>query len=174
MNNYNKLIIFLFVLISGFTIAILYLSWPEITGKSYILDVPGPVDPFDPIRGQYTTIRYEINNIRELDFLKEDDKGRDIYVILEKDSNGIYRPKGALFEKPANKDFIKGVIKQVDGKSVKIEYGIEQFFFERGAKFSMINITVEVKVSSSGRASIYKILQNGNPLNITYRERGFL
>ena len=56
---------------------------------------------------------------------------------------------------------------------MRIEYGIEQFFFERGAKFSMRNITVEVKISNSGQARISKILQNGEPLEIEYKDVGF-
>jgi uncharacterized membrane-anchored protein len=54
-----------------------------------------------------------------------------------------------------------------------VEYGIEQFFFERGATFSMRNITVEVKISRSGQARISKILQNGQPLKIEYNKVGF-
>lgn len=165
MKNLNKLIIFISLLILGFVIAIIILSWPLLTGKTFIL-ATAPVDPFDVLRGQYITISYEISRLTNI---SESDIGNYIYVVLEKDSSGIARAKEVLLEKPEG-NFIKGKIKNVFGNSAIAEYGIEQFFFERGATFSIRNITVEVKISSSGQARISKILQDGKPLDITYRK----
>ena len=41
---------------------LLYLSIPLLSDTSVILSTQ-PVDPFDPIRGQYMIISYEINSI---------------------------------------------------------------------------------------------------------------
>lgn len=172
MNNYNKLIIFISVLIIGFGGAMLYLSWPLLTGKSYTLATM-PVDPFDILRGQYITIRYEIGTVSNKDLnFTEADVRKNIYVILKKDINGISRLKEVSFEKPGSGlDFIKGNIKSVYGNSANVEYGIEQFFFERDARVETRGMTIEVKVDDSGQARIYQLLKDGEPLNIQYKNR---
>lgn len=169
--NYIKLIIFISIFIIGVVIAIIYLSWPLLTGKTHILSTQ-PIDPFDVLMGQYISISYEINRISNTTGISESNVGDYVYAVLEKDSSGISRPKKAVLEKPAEGDFIRGKIIDVYGSTARVEYGIEQFFFERGAEFSMRNITVEVKISSSGQARISKLLQDGKPLEIKYREVG--
>jgi|SRR3989344_233081 len=170
MNNYTKLIIFAVIFLLGFSIAIIILSWPFLTGKTYVLATIQPIGPFDIIMGQYATINYEINRLSNISGITGNDSGKVIYVILEKDSSGISHPISVSLSKPENKELIKGKIEYAYGNSARVEYGIEQFFFERGASFSMRNITVEVKVSSSGKARISKLLQNGKSLDIKYRE----
>ena len=73
-------------------------------------------------------------------------------------------------EKPQRGTFIKGTVKSAYGGTMRVEYGIEQFFFERHADFPQRDLTVEVKVSSSGQARISQLLHEGKPINITYRE----
>ena len=51
-----------------------------------------------------------------------------------------------------------------------MEYGIEQFFFERHAELPTRNITVEVSVANSGRAKLSQMLYNGEPIEIEYEE----
>jgi len=60
--QYIRLAIALAVIFGIIIAFLLYVSWPLIVGESIILDTR-PVDPFDPLRGQYFTIRYEIGTI---------------------------------------------------------------------------------------------------------------
>lgn len=168
MNQYKKLIIVITLLIIGFGLAILILSWPLLTGKTYVL-ATAPIDPFDLFRGQYIQINYEISRVT-ISNISESNIGDYIYVDLEKDSEGIYRFKQASLEKPEQGDFIRGKIISAYGSTARVEYGIEQYYFERGAEFSTINLTIEIKVSSSGQARIQRLLQDGQPINISYRE----
>ena len=160
-----KLIIILLVLGligGGF---LLYLSIPLLSNTSVILSTQ-PVDPFDPIRGQYMIIGYEINSIPLLVNAKP---GNNIYVLLEEDENGISRYKSSSFDKPEG-IFINGEVKSVRDSTMRVEYGIEQYFFERGAKFNTSINNVEVKLSSGGRSTIVAILdQNKEPVKITYK-----
>ena len=171
--DYAKFLVFAALLILGFGIAILALSWPLLTGKAYVL-ATAPVDPFDAFRGQYINIRYEITTLNATLLsnlaVSESDAGKYIYIILKKDDSAIYRPENVSFEIPRDEDFIRGKISDVRGNSAIVEYGIEQFFFESGAGFSVRNITIELKVSDSGQARISKILQDGKPLDIKYKE----
>jgi uncharacterized membrane-anchored protein len=166
MNQYTRLMIALIVLLGIAGTFILYLSLPFLTGKAIVL-ATRPVDPFDLLRGQYMTINYEISNIPAVEGAKESDR---IYVLLNPDNQGIWRYKEAALVKPNDGTFIKGIVKSVYGNNMWLEYGIEQFFFERNAKLPTRNITVEAKVDSSGQARIVNLLHNGKPIEIEYKK----
>lgn len=155
-------VLILFVILSF----ILYNEWPFLAGEKIVLAIE-PVDPFDLLRGQYMTIRYDISTIDNIDGFRI---GEDVFVSLTKDSHGIWRMDSFSRLKPNDKDFIKGKVVSVYGNSARIEYGIEQFFFERNANLPTINITAKVAVSSSGRAKLVQLLQNGVPIKIEYKK----
>jgi uncharacterized membrane-anchored protein len=145
---------------------ILYNQWPLMTGDKIVLATQ-PVDPFDPFRGQYMTINYEISRISDVEGFEE---GNPIYISLKEDEQGIWRKDDVSKSKPQRGDFIKGEVISIHGNSVRIEYGIEQFFFERHAQLPTRNITVEVSVASSGRAKLSQMLHNGEPIEIEYEK----
>jgi uncharacterized membrane-anchored protein len=147
-------------LVGGF---ISYNYWPILTGQKIVLDTR-PVDPFDPFRGQYMTIGYEISWI---DNVTGFEQGDNIYVSLDEDDEGVWRYEGTSKSKPKG-DFIKGEVERAYDNRVSVRYGVEQFFFERNAKVPTENITVEVAVASSGRAKFVQMLQNGKPIEIEY------
>jgi uncharacterized membrane-anchored protein len=149
---------------------ILYLSWPLLTGKTVVL-ATRPVDPFDIFRGQYITINYEIGSIPAIDGARE---GESVYVVLEEDEGGIWRYEDASLVRPDEGTFIKGVISSINGENMRVEYGIEQYFFERGAQLPRGALEVEVKLSKSGQARILQLLQDGEPIDIVYRDRNFI
>jgi len=160
-----RLILALIVVFGIVLIFILYSAWPIITGKEIVL-ATRPVDPYDLFRGQYLTINYEINSLPSISGVQQGDK---VYISLKEDDLGIWRFKSASLIAPSG-DFISGNVKSVYNDKMNIEYGIEQFFFEKGAEFSTANITVKAKVSSSGQARISELLQNGEPIEMKYRQ----
>ena len=163
--QYIRLIIALAVVLGISGIFILYLSMPLIGGKTVVLKTQ-PVDPFDIFRGQYMTISYEISRI---DFPPEAKEGDPVYVSLEEDEDGIWNGKGSSLNKPDGGVFIKGTLRQ-SWRGLTAEYGIEQYFFERNAELPWRNIQVKAKIGNSGQARIVELLQDGKPINITYRE----
>ena len=165
MKHQTRLILGLIVLLGITGTFILYLTWPLLTGKTVIL-ATRPVDPFDILRGQYITINYEISTIPVIGGAKE---GASVYVILKEDENKIWRYQEASLSKPVG-TFIKGAITSIYGGNMRIEYGIEQYFFERNAELPRRDLTVEAKISSSGQARIVELLMNGTSLNITYKK----
>lgn len=166
--EYLKLAIILLILFGILGGFLLYVSYPLLSTKTVILATQ-PVDPFDLIRGQYIMIRYEIGTIPIIDGAE---LGDDVYTILEEDNNEIFRYKSASLNKPSKDDlFIRGQIKSIYGDSMYIEYGIEQYFFERGAKFNTRGITVKVKLSDNGGARIVELLEDGKPIKIEYENK---
>lgn len=164
MKQTLKLIIGLCILLIIAGSFILYLSLPLLTGTTIIL-ATRPVDPFDLLRGQYMTINYEINRVKGLKAMP----GESVYVSLQPDKEGIWRQVAAGAEKPGSGVFIRGRVKD----PARVEYGIEQYFFEQGAQIPATSITVEAKVDSTGRASIVQLLHKGKPVEIKYRQREY-
>jgi uncharacterized membrane-anchored protein len=161
--EYLRLIIALGVLLLITLSFTLYLSWPLLTGTTVVL-ATRPVDPFDPLRGQYMTIGYEIANIPIIDVVE----GTNIYITLKEDNEGIWRYDKSSLTIPSEGIFIKGTVLSTRRNLTNVQYGIEQFFFERNAKVPTRNITVKAKISSTGGARIVELLQDGQPIEIKY------
>lgn len=164
--QYLSLIIVLALVLAALASFIIYNQWPFMTGNKIILATQ-PIDPFDPFRGQYMAINYEISRISDLEGFELRDT---IYVSLKEDEQGIWRKEGVSKSRPETGEFIKGKVISIYENITWIEYGIEQFFFERGAELPRENITVEAVVSASGRAGLVQLLHNGEPLKIKYDE----
>ncbi len=163
--EYKKLIIGISVIFGILILFIGFLSLPYLFGKTIVLKTM-PVDPFDVFRGQYVVINYEISNIPAISGARE---GQTVYVLLEEREDGIFYYKSAQLEKPEG-IFIKGRVNYISNDQMRVEYGIEQYFFERGAEFQTRNMTVEAKVDWSGNSRISKLLQDGKPIEMKYRD----
>jgi len=159
--QYKRLILFLVLLLGVAGAFILYAWWPLLTGKTIIL-ATRPVDPFDLLQGQHIIINYEISNIPAIEGAGA---GDTVYVILKEDAGGIWRYQSASLEPPKEGMFLRGTLVN----NGRVEYGISKYFFEKDAQFPTRNITVEVKVGSSGDARISNLLQNGKPIEVQYR-----
>lgn len=168
--QYVRLTIALVILCGILGSFIIYLAWPLLTGTTVVLATQ-PIDPFDPLRGQYMTIRYEISTILSIPGASV---GDTVYVSLHEDDSKIWRYQSASLSRPQDGIYIKGTIDDVDDKTMNLNYGIEQYFFERGASIPTQNITVEAKLSSNGGARITHLLENGKPIKIKYAEKNWL
>ena len=162
--RFSIVITVLVLILGGF---LLYLSIPLLGDKTIILDTR-PLDPFDPLLGQYVTIAYEIGTINSN---LNVEAGDTVYVILYEDENGISRYQSASLTKPKEESFIKGEVKSVYNNKIRIEYGIEKYFFERGATFPTRGIQIEVKLSDSGQGRISELLQDGKQVKIQYENK---
>ena len=164
--QYVRLIAVVSVVLLVLVSFILYNQWPLMTGDKLVLATQ-PVDPFDPFRGQYMAINYEISGLSDVDGFET---GDTIYVSLKEDDEGIWRKENVSQTKPRRGDFIRGKVTNLHDNTLRVEYGIEQFFFERHAQLPTENITVEVSVAGSGRAKLSQMLHNGKPIEIEYEE----
>ena len=162
--QYTRLTIVLVAIIGMAGLVILYLSFPLLTGTTIILKTQ-PVDPFDMFRGQYMTINYEISSVNLPQNTTEGDK---IYVSLKEGDDKIWHAESVSLTKPDSGVFIRGTAKK-SWRGFGVEYGIEQYFFERDAHVPTTD-SVKVKVDGSGQARIVELLQNGSPVNITYQK----
>jgi len=166
----RKIVVGLIIVVSLVLIVLLsfviYNELPFMSGKKIVLATL-PVDPFDPFMGQYMTINYDISRIDDVSGFNQ---GDTVYVSLASDSQGIFRKESVSNSKPTSGEFIKGKVTSVYGNTMRVEYGIERYYFERNANLPTTNITVDIVLTDSGRAKIIQLLHNGEPVNIDYEE----
>jgi uncharacterized membrane-anchored protein len=152
------------------------------SGTDILLKV-SPVDPQDPLRGDYVAFQYD--DISSLPFYYTRDQnirnGDTVYVVLSQ--SGKYWI-GESFQKskpPAGKLFIKGKVESggVENQpnifsyqrsvsdQLHIVYGIEQYFIPegQGRNFNFLNkeVAARVAVDDSGNAVLKQIYVDGKP-----------
>ena len=92
-----------------------------------------------------------------------------IYVSLKEGDDKIWHAEKVSLSKPGSGIFIKGTARK-SWRGLGVEYGIEQYFFERNAELPRSDLTVEVKISSSGQARISNLLYQGKSVKIAYQK----
>ncbi len=137
-----------------------------------------PVDPMDPLRGEYVILRYAISTLNP-DELQGDDKFRNaetVYVTLE--NKGEDWAAVAIGHRPVAAPggvVIKGLVSYLsestaDAKtttSVNVVYGIESFFVPQGMGRDIENerqkgdLTADIAIDPQGRAAIKAMRRQG-------------
>ncbi|MCK5028785.1 MAG: GDYXXLXY domain-containing protein [Bacteroidales bacterium] len=135
--NSKKLILYVFILVA---LVQLYLPAKMIFDKEKAISSgteykfkTAPVDPTDPFRGKYITLRFE-----ETQFIVTDETewmyGEDAYVILTTDDEGYAKISCVSKTEPFDDvDFVKAkvsYISSIDGKNLSIEYPFNRFYME--------------------------------------------
>jgi len=104
-----KFILFVLLQVALLLGIIAYRQYWVATGEKILLKT-APVDPRDIFRGDYINLRYDISTL-DLDGLgaKESFKNNEkVYVILEKNPDGVFSAKSVSRELPPRKKFIQG------------------------------------------------------------------
>jgi uncharacterized membrane-anchored protein len=135
--NKKQIFLALFIIVA---LAQLYIPARMILDREEVLDSgreykfrTAPLDPVDPFRGKYITLRYEENMIR----VKTDEdwvRGETIYVLLETDRDGYARVGSVSKEIPSSgQDFLKAKVNFVEDsnpKKVMIKYPFDRYYME--------------------------------------------
>lgn len=139
-----------------------------------------PVDPRDFLRGDYVSLRYEINRL-DLNEVKVENSdtfrnGNQIYVELEK-TGEYFSAKRVGKNKPQSKYFIKGRVASSSGSGLALIYGIESYFIPEGGgkhlegllrgRSAEEAVLIGVKVDKLGDAVINKIIVGGEEINVS-------
>lgn len=100
MKKYVYIIVLIWALLAGGITA--YNENLLRKGEEILLKV-SPVDPRDFLRGDYVSLRYEINTASE-----NSDLRGDVYVVLNKNSDKTFGIKKITNKKPENTVFLRG------------------------------------------------------------------
>jgi uncharacterized membrane-anchored protein len=155
------------------------------TGKEYKFKTE-PIDPNDPFRGKYITLRYEEDMIEiqnEADWLS----GEIIYVFLAPDNKGFAKIQSVSKENQTNnQDFLKAKVNYVTGNGsnqLTIDYPFDRYYMEeskaydaeltyRESQLDTTQIAYAVVSIKDGEAVLKDVLINGVPLReIVIKER---
>lgn len=145
---------------------IVFFKLSILEGGEEIVFKIAPVDPRDPLRGDYITFRFE--NLSSLDysyFLYSDPKTRDaIYVPIKSTGSYWVAERGASKSKPQSGTFIKGTIDSSGGSSFRISYGVEDYFIPEGTGrdfnfWRNSNWFAAVSVDENGNSVLKKVFK---------------
>lgn len=91
-------------------------------GKSYKFKTQ-PVDPSDPYRGKYITLRYAINAAVTKDSIWE--RGQDVYVYIKEDSLGFAKlVEASKVPIDSENDYVMAVSRRNYNKSKKVYFDL--------------------------------------------------
>jgi uncharacterized membrane-anchored protein len=133
-----------------------------------------PVDPRDPLRGDFLRLNYAISDLARNQFTppltNELTADTTVYVALAPGgTNGCWqfvRAGRDPLQPVGNEIVLRGKSSwswRDSGGTVHVEYGIEQYFVPEGTGNPSGKLTVQVAVSQSGGASIKQVFVDGKP-----------
>lgn len=154
-------------------------------GKEYKFKTE-PIDPNDPFRGKYITLRYEEDMIEiqnEADWIR----GEIIYVFLTTDNKGFAKIQSISKENPTNnQDFLKTTVSYVTGNGsnkLTIDYPFDRYYMEeskaydaeltyRESQLDTSQIAYSLVSIKDGEAVLKDVLINGISIReIVIKER---
>lgn len=186
MNN-KKILIPVFILVALaqlFVPAKMILDREDIldTGKEYKFKT-SPIDPYDPFRGKYITLRFDDNTF-EIQNDEEWNSGETVYVLLTSDSDGFAKIESVSKEKIANSpDFVKAKVDWVNGLELNIDYPFDRYYMEeskaleaeqeyRASQIDTNQVTYALVSIKDGDAVLKDVLLDGVPIReVVLRER---
>lgn len=161
-------------------------EWILRTGRTVLLRT-APIDPNDPMRGDYVRLDYEISRVPR-DRLEDGlpkvfaepwdgrrTPERRVYARLDVGEDGIAELAALTDAKPDEGIFIRGRAQDSAGRNVQVRYGIEALFMQQGTARKLedmrlreragVPLDIEVALRNSGAA----VLKNykWEPLGIT-------
>lgn len=101
-----------------------------ISGKQFKFRT-APVDPYDAFRGKYVALGFDADRFACSD-RSAYRHGRQVFVLLNRDSDGFAQIAGLSRNKPAQGDFVKVKISSFSDSSVIVNYPFDKFYLEEG------------------------------------------
>lgn len=133
-----------------------------------------PVDPRDPMRGDYVTLSYPLNNVSLSRLQTGVDaaslrKGDTLYALLRPAQGDVFELDSVSVRQPASGRFLRGKLHYIagagEGGFLRLRYGIEQLFVEQGKGLAIerrrgqrnglqVPMEVAVALGSGGEAQL--------------------
>lgn len=150
------------------------MKWSTLTYGTKIMLKTLPVDPWDPLRGDYVILNYEISEL-DLKKISSDGKKYDsnetVYVSLSQ--KGRYWEAASVSHLPPKDGSlaIKGTVGWYDeyGKKLFVKYGIDSYYVPQHQgkdieQKSGAGLEAEVSIDKRGDSALSKIFYNGKEL----------
>lgn len=144
-------------------------------GREIVLPIR-PVDPRDIFKGDYAALGYDISRIDNALLPAEPARlnGERVFVTLQRDEAGVWKPIAAAFKKPQtvadNQVVIAGFATRyanVAGGFTFVRYGLERYFVPEGTGKRIEDLartstmSAIVAVAANGQAAIKGLVIDG-------------
>jgi uncharacterized membrane-anchored protein len=132
-----------------------------------------PVDPKDPFRGKYISLRYA----QTLYFIKDSTKNyysnERIYILLENDKDGFMQIKDVSKEEPTNtQDYVEAKVSSFYNNEINIDFPFDRYYMDEFKAYEaekvynnslgdVQNSTYALVYVKDGRAVIKDVLIKG-------------
>ena len=136
----------------------IFAKYPLWIGDDLYLKVL-PVDPVDPMRGRYVTLRFDASRFSTSLTNDSFRHGDTIYVSLDSEMKPIHASK----DRPETKPFLKGkVLSYYMGDSISVQYGIEAFFAQvhEAQELETKELTAHIRVAPDGEVRLVSVSIN--------------
>jgi len=126
-----------------------------------------PIDPNDPFRGKYITLRFKAEEIEVAD-AQDWEHGQEIFVQLKTDDQGFAKPESVVKNKPAASElpFVKATVQHVntlDGKATLfINFPFDRFYMEESKAPEAEQTYLESQLDSTQIAYALVRIRNGD------------
>src|SRR3546814_8594927 len=108
------------------------------TGTEYKFKT-APIDPNEPFRGKYITLRYDENTVAVTNE-KDWTTGESVYISLTTDNDGFAKIKSISKAEPiGDQDFIKTKVRFVSGNGsnkLTIDYPFDRYYMEESKAYN--------------------------------------
>ena len=125
-----------------------------------------PVDPSDPFRGKYITLRFEDNTLTVAD-VSEWPVGRQAYVTFEVDASGFARVNEIYAQPPSSQeDFLEikigNVIDHHDEQLIFVEFPFDRFYLEESKAAEAERLYQEALVNGDSETYALILVKKGH------------
>lgn len=90
-----------------------------------------PVDPYDPFRGRFVTLDFDI--ARDIKIATREDnfmEGKQIYLLLREDDQGLAQRAGWSFQRPVNQDYIKATVRYMYNQNASVTLPCDRYYLD--------------------------------------------
>ena len=142
-----------------------------------------PVDPRDPLRGDFVRLNYKISNV-PLKLLPDSVRmdrpyaGPVFVAVAPNGTNGFWeitRADVKKFSAAENEILLRGTAEDLRWSppdTLRVAYGLEQYFVAEGTGNPRGKLTVQAAVARSGQASIKQVFVDGQPYADAMKRQG--
>lgn len=131
-----------------------FAKYPLWIGEDLYLKVL-PVDPVDPMRGRYVTLRFDASRFPTSLTKDSFSHGDTIYVSLDSEM----KPISASKDRPETKPFLRGKFQSYLSEEMSVIYGLEAFFAQvhEAQELETKELVAHVKVAPDGEARLVSV-----------------
>lgn len=137
-------------------------AWNELAlhrGRHVLVRVR-PVDPIDPLRGEYVELTLAISSIHARGL----GDAEVVYVPLRRRADGVWGATGAQDTRPDRGVFLRGRVRWSSGGRAFVDYGLDRAYIREGtsARYERAEadgrLFADVVVSDGGKAKLAKLV----------------